>query len=160
LKNIVSEVAIMRPLSHCFRGAKTHLKTTLSLTPPLTSLWVKFMPIEIIPDKDLENQIAQAIASGEAANQSEPRANRVCYDEVQDAIVIYLKNDLFLGIPRRLLQGLDRATTEELQDFWLTSNGDAVHWDSLNVSFGITGLVNEVYGTQQWMNELMASASR
>jgi hypothetical protein len=151
---MVSEVAIMRPLPHCLRGAKAHLKTTLSLT----QLWVKFMPIET---QDLiELQIAQAIASGEAANQSEPRANRVCYDEVQDAIVIYLKNDLFLGIPRRLLQGLDRATTEELQDLWLTSNGDAVHWDSLNVSFGIMGLVNEVYGTQQWMNELMASASR
>jgi Protein of unknown function (DUF2442) len=115
---------------------------------------------KLISDKDLDDQIAKAIASGEVANQTEPRANRVCYDQVQDAIVIYLKNDLFLGIPRRLLQGLDRATTEELQDFWLTSNGDAVHWDSLNVSFGITGLVNEVYGTQQWMNELMVSASR
>ncbi len=118
------------------------------------------MPIGRMSDNELEAQIAQAIEAGEIANQTEPRASRVCYDEVQDAIVIYLKNDLFLGIPRRLLQGLDRATTEELQDFWLTSNGDAVHWDRLNVSFGITGLVNEVYGTQNWMNGLMVSASR
>ncbi len=113
---------------------------------------------KLISDEDLDVQIAQAMKSGEVANQTEPRASRVCYDEAQDAIVIYLKNDLFLGIPRRLLQGLDRATPEELEDLWLTSNGDAVHWDNLDVSFGISGLVNEVYGTQAWMTGLMMSA--
>jgi Protein of unknown function (DUF2442) len=74
--------------------------------------------------------------------------------------VIDLKSDLFIGIPRRLIQGLDRATPEELQDCWITSNGDAVHWDNLNASFSIPGLVNGICGTQNWMNDLMAVPGR
>ncbi len=111
-------------------------------------------------DEELNLQIAQAIAAGELADRTEPRADRISYDEAQDAIVIYLKSDLFIGIPHRLIQGLDRATSEELQDFWITSNGDAVHWDNLDASFSIPGLVSGIYGTQNWMTELMAVPAR
>jgi hypothetical protein len=74
-------------------------------------------------EEALDAQIAKAIAAGELADRTEPRADRIAYDEAQDAIVIYLKRDVFIGILRRLIQGLDRATPDAWQDFWITANG-------------------------------------
>jgi Protein of unknown function (DUF2442) len=105
----------------------------------------------------LDAQIAKAQRAGELAEQTEPRARSIAYDPQQDAIVIYLKTDVFVGIPRRFLQGLENATAENLQDFWLTSNGDAVHWEKLNASFSIPGLVTGTFGTRQWMAEFRTS---
>jgi hypothetical protein len=109
----------------------------------------------LISEAALDAQIAKAQAAGEVAEQSEPRARAIAYDLQQDAIVIYLKTDVFIGIPRKFLQGLENATAEDLQDFWLTSNGDAVHWEKLNASFSVPGLVTGTFGTRQWMAELL-----
>lgn len=74
--------------------------------------------------------------------------------------MIYLKSDVFIGIPPRLIQELDWATPEELQDFWIASKGNAMHWDILDASFSILGLVHGIYGRQNWMHGLMAIPSR
>jgi Protein of unknown function (DUF2442) len=109
----------------------------------------------LISEAALDAQIAKAQQAAETAEQTEPRARAIAYDAKQDAIVIYLKTDVFIGIPRKFLQGLENATAEDLQDFWLTSNGDAVHWEKLNASFSIPGLVTGTFGTRQWMAELL-----
>jgi Protein of unknown function (DUF2442) len=109
----------------------------------------------LISEEALDAQIAKAQQAAETAEQTEPRARAIVYDASQDAIVIYLKTDVFIGIPRKFLQGLENATAEDLQDVWLTSNGDAVHWDKLNASFSIPGLVAGTFGTRQWMAELL-----
>jgi Protein of unknown function (DUF2442) len=109
----------------------------------------------LISEEALDAQIAKAQQAGETAELMEPRARAIAYDTQQDAIVIYLKTDVFIGIPRKFLQGLENATAEDLQDFWLTSNGDAVHWEKLNASFSIPGLVTGTFGTRQWMAELL-----
>jgi Protein of unknown function (DUF2442) len=57
------------------------------------------------------------------------------------------------------LQGLENAAAEDLQDFWLTSNGDAVHWEKLNASFSIPGLITGTFGTRQWMAKLLTPHS-
>jgi Protein of unknown function (DUF2442) len=113
----------------------------------------------LISEEALDAQIAKAQQAAEVAELTEPRARSIAYDIQQDAIVIYLKTDVFIGIPRKFLQGLENATAEDLQDFWLTSNGDAVHWDKLNASFSIPGLVTGTFGTRQWMAALLTSHS-
>jgi Protein of unknown function (DUF2442) len=113
----------------------------------------------LISEAALDAQIAKAQQAGEIAEDTEPRARAIAYDALQDAIVIYLKTDVFIGIPRNFLQGLENATPEDLQDFWLTSNGDAVHWEKLNASFSIPGLVTGAFGTRQWMAELLTPYS-
>jgi Protein of unknown function (DUF2442) len=105
----------------------------------------------LITPTELADQIAQARSAGELADQIEPRARSVVYDPAQDIVVIYLKTDVFVGIPRRLLQGLESAIATDLADFWVSSNGDAVHWETLNASFSIPGLVAGIFGTKQWM---------
>ncbi len=106
---------------------------------------------QLVTPQELALQIAQARSAGELAEQTEPRAQSVVYDRAQDVILIYLKTGVFLGLPRTLLQGLENATETDLADFWLSSNGDAVHWEKLNASFSIPGLVAGVFGTKQWM---------
>jgi hypothetical protein len=105
----------------------------------------------LVTPAELADQTAQARSAGELADQTEPRARSVVYDRDRDIVLFYLKTDVFLGIPRQLLQGLENATAESLEDFWLSSNGDAVHWETLNASFSIPGLVAGIFGTKQWM---------
>jgi Protein of unknown function (DUF2442) len=105
----------------------------------------------LVTPQELALQIAQARSAGELADQTEPRARSVVYDQAQDVVLIYLQTDVFVGIPRQLLQGLENATAGDLADFWLSSNGDALHWETLNASFSIPGLVAGVFGTKQWM---------
>jgi Protein of unknown function (DUF2442) len=108
----------------------------------------------LVTPEQLALQIAQARSVGEQAEQTEPRARSVVYDRSQDVILVYLKTGVFLGLPRQLLQGLENATEADLADFWLSSNGDAVHWEKLNASFSIPGLVAGIFGTKQWMAEV------
>jgi Protein of unknown function (DUF2442) len=107
----------------------------------------------LVMPQELALQIAQARLAGELADRTEPRARSVVYDREQDVVLIYLKTGVFLGVPRSLLQGLEQATEGDLADFWLSSNGDAVHWEKLNASFSIPGLVSGIFGTKQWMAE-------
>jgi hypothetical protein len=109
---------------------------------------------KIITDEELDRQIAKAREAGRKANETEPRAKSVHYDEASDLIVIELKNGAFFSFPPRLAQGLGNGTPEQLNDIWLDSVGSSVHWDSLDVDFDIPLLIQGVFGTKAWMAEL------
>lgn len=108
----------------------------------------------------LASEIEQAIALGRLANQQEPRAESVQYSEVDDRIVISLKNGASFSFLPSMVEGLGQATAEELRDFWMPESGDSIHWESLNVSFSIPGLLIGMFGTKRWMEELGRSGGK
>jgi hypothetical protein len=88
------------------------------------------------------------------ADATEPRAAFVRFDQSSGLIVIALKNGAFFSFPPNLMQGLEEATSEDLNDVWLDASGSSVHWARLDVDFEITGLVAGIFGTKAWMSEL------
>ncbi|MFM6190690.1 MAG: DUF2442 domain-containing protein [Planktothrix sp.] len=108
---------------------------------------------ELIEENLLE-EIAKAKQAWQEAEATEPRAISVKYDQDQDLIVIHLKNGSIFSFPPRLAQGLAEATPEQLADVWIPPSGKSIHWDSLDVDFGIPELVRGIFGTKSWMAEL------
>ena len=107
-----------------------------------------------LTEENLREQIAQAKQAWKTAEATEPRAESVRYDRSEDLIVIKLKNGATFSFPPKLAQGLEGASPEQLADVWLPPSGSSVHWESLDVDFGITELVAGIFGTKSWMAQL------
>ena len=107
-----------------------------------------------LTEENLRDQIAQAKQAWKTAEATEPRAESVQYNQSEDLIVIKLKNGAIFCFPPRLAQGLESASPEQLADVWLPPSGSSVHWESLDVDFGIPELVAGIFGTKYWMAEL------
>ncbi|MEP6517229.1 DUF2442 domain-containing protein [Microcoleus vaginatus] len=107
-----------------------------------------------LTEENLREQIAQAKQAWKTAEATEPRAESVQYNQSEDLIVIKLKNGAIFCFPPKLAQGLEGASPEQLADVWLPPSGSSVHWESLDVDFGIPELVAGIFGTKSWMAEL------
>lgn len=108
----------------------------------------------------LADQIAQAKLAAIAAEKAGPCAHKVRYDPERDLIEIYLTNGALFAVPPNLIQGLQGATTEQLEDVWLDRAGLSVHWPSLDADFSILSLVQGIFGTKAWMAELGAQGGK
>jgi hypothetical protein len=95
-----------------------------------------------LTEENLIDQIEQAKEKGRQANQQE------------NLVIIELKNGASFSFPPDLVEGLGNATPEVLQDLWMPESGDSIHWEQLDVSFSIPGLLAGIFGTKRWMSEL------
>lgn len=75
----------------------------------------------------------------------------VHYDEGEDAIVIKLARGLVVHVERKLLQGLQKASQEDLQSIELDVAGIGLHIERLDWDMSIEGIMHGRYGSQQWM---------
>lgn len=107
-----------------------------------------------LTEENLKSEIAKAKVAGRKADATEPRAESVSYDQSNDLIVIRLKNGATFSFPPGLAQGLAGAESEQLADVWIPPSGSSVHWESLDVDFGIPELLAGIFGTESWMAEL------
>ncbi len=107
-----------------------------------------------LTEENLRDQIAQAKQAWKTAEATESRAESVQYNQSEDLIVIKLKNGAIFCFPPRLAQGLESASPEQLADVWLPPSGSSVHWESLDVDFGVPELIAGIFGTKSWMAEL------
>jgi hypothetical protein len=109
---------------------------------------------DLISEEELDAQIVSAKAAAQKSDATEPRAASVRFDRSSGLIVISLKNGVFFSFPPILVQGLEKATPEDLDDVWLDASGSSVHWDRLDADFNIAGLVAGIFGTKAWMSQL------
>ena len=114
----------------------------------------------LLTEEALSEQIELAKKEGRRANQEEARSIAAIYSPEDNLITIQLKNGAAFSFPPQLVEGLKSATTEELQDFWMPSSGDSIHWDHLEVSLGIPELLMGIFGPKQWMAELGRSGGK
>ncbi|MDY6782112.1 MAG: DUF2442 domain-containing protein [Cyanobacteriota bacterium] len=113
-----------------------------------------------LTEENLKSEIQQAKAAWKKAEATEPRAQSVHYDESDNLITIHLKNGVIFSFPPELAQGLEGASPEQLADVLLIPSGNSVHWESLDVDFGIPELVAGIFGTKAWMAELGRKGGR
>lgn len=83
----------------------------------------------------------------------------VMYDASGDSIFLAWKNRKLEAtgtclIARRLLQGLEDATAEQLSRIEISPSGCGLSWPDLDVDHYVPGLMNGVFGTKAWMDAL------
>jgi hypothetical protein len=76
------------------------------------------------------------------------------YVVADDAIAIDFADGVQLRIPRRLVQGLQHATPDQLGRIQIEGPGTGLLWPVLGVAHYIPGFVAGIFGTPQWMAEI------
>ena len=101
-----------------------------------------------------DSEIEAALARGEAAHASEPRASTAHFEETTGAIVVLLTNGCTFAFPARLGQGLEHATPAQLAEVEIIGAGFGLHWEALDVDLSIPGLMAGLFGTRAHMARL------
>ncbi|MDJ0391619.1 DUF2442 domain-containing protein [Roseomonas sp. E05] len=96
-------------------------------------------------------QIDAALARGEAARLSEPRAVAVRYDRRVGRVIVELNNGCTFAFPPGLAQGLEGATEDQLAQVEVLGSGYGLHWEALDTDLSVPGLLAGLFGTKTHM---------
>ena len=96
-------------------------------------------------------EIDAALARGNAARLSEPRAASARYDGPLDRVIVELTNGCTFAFPPRLVQGLETATADQLVEVGVLGTGYGLHWEALDVDLSVPGLLAGLFGTAAYM---------
>jgi Protein of unknown function (DUF2442) len=96
-------------------------------------------------------EIAAARERGRLYRATQPHAVSARYDAKSDRIVVELTSGATFAFPPRLAQGLADAAPAHLAEVELLGDGEALHWETLDVDYSVAGLVNGIFGTAKWM---------
>jgi len=97
-------------------------------------------------------EIDAAIARGRL--HAMPQAVEASYDDAADEVVVRFENGVRMAFPRRLLQGLEAASPDQLREIAIAGPGTGLYWPKLDLGHSIRGLVDGVFGTRTWMQQL------
>lgn len=86
--------------------------------------------------------------------EQEPHVVAVSYDAEHDRLIVELDSGYGMLIPRHWLQGLQDATSEQLEAVHILGPGTAIAWDDPDVGFTVEGLTQGLFGSARWMREL------
>ena len=99
-------------------------------------------------------QIDSAIARARQFEAHDPRVMGVRYEAQEDLVSVSFADGLKVSIPRKQLQGLERANQSQLSKIEIVGNGTGLHWPLLDVDLYVLGLLEHRFGTKRWMNEI------
>jgi len=97
-------------------------------------------------------EIDALIAAGRT--DAHPTAIEARYRRSSDSIMIAFEDGVTIDIPRRLLQGLERATPSQLSKVTIEGPGTGLVWPALDVAHYIPDVIVGIFGTRQWMAQL------
>jgi hypothetical protein len=80
-----------------------------------------------------------------------PRAESAHYDAGRNRVVIRLTTGVEIGFPPHLAQGLEHATSAELDAIEITPAGLGVHFPKLDADLYVPAILNGVLGSANWM---------
>jgi hypothetical protein len=96
-------------------------------------------------------EIAAARERGRVYRATRPHAVSARYDARSERIVVELTSGATFAFPPRLVEGLANAAPAHLAEVELLGDGEALHWETLDVDYSVAGLVNGIFGTARWM---------
>ncbi len=105
----------------------------------------------ITTDSEIDRALEQA-----QLLQDEPRVTEVEYRPGPglNLLILKLSNGHRHVIPREDLEGLQKATKEQITQVEIVGNGTGLHWSALNLDHYVPNLLRHVYGTKRWMSEI------
>ena len=101
-----------------------------------------------------EFEFQEATRRGRARLDALPKASSAKYNKASKRLILNLTNGVTLFVPVDLIQGLQTDSAEALSDFDLVSEGSQIHWHTLDVQFYVKSLLEGVFGTPKWMDNL------
>jgi hypothetical protein len=107
-----------------------------------------------------EHKVVTTDAEIEAAlkkaklHDSEPRALNVEYIPNLNLLIVGLSNQRRLVLPTEEVQGLDKATHEQMRKYELIGGGTGISFPELDVDLYVPALIEGVYGNRRWMAQL------
>jgi hypothetical protein len=107
-----------------------------------------------------EHKVVTTDAEIEAAlkraklHDGEPRAFSVEHIPALKLLIVGLSNGRRLVLPIEDVQGLDRATHEQIQHYELPGGGTGIRFPELDVDLYVPALIEGVYGNRRWMAQL------
>ena len=107
-------------------------------------------------DQELDLQIKKV----KQTKSKDPIATNVFYNNYTRKVVVILEDGVELNIPAHLIQGLGKASSEQLTEVKIIGKGIAIRWDALNVDLGMNSLLHRIYGNPNWMKELASKGGR
>ena len=99
-------------------------------------------------------QITDAIRRARLFAKYDHHVVRASYSPRTDKFQLRMENGVTHSIPRRLLQGLQSASTAELSDIELVGNGTGLYWPALDAAHLVSGVLSGIYGSEKWMLQL------
>jgi hypothetical protein len=99
-----------------------------------------------------DEQIDAAIVRGRL--HAGPRVVEAHYDDATDEVVIRFENGARMAFPRHLLEGLAAASADQLRRIVIVGPGTGLFWPQLDVSHYVRGLMDGIFGTHKWLQEL------
>jgi hypothetical protein len=110
-----------------------------------TRSWIR---AELKKNYDKANRAARETA------RTEPRAVEAKYLPGSRHLRVRLTNGASLSLPTSIISELRNATPSQLAGIEILPGGDGLHWDALDVTISVPGLVASLFGRSVWMSEL------
>ena len=88
------------------------------------------------------------------ACDGEPFAQKVEHIPALNLLIVALSNRRRLVLPIEDLQGLDKATHEQIENYELLGHGTGISFPDLDVDLYVPALIEGVYGNRRWMAQL------
>jgi hypothetical protein len=109
-----------------------------------------------------KRQFEAANKRGEAAIARGPVARAARYDARRALIVVSLEGGCEFAFPVSLIEGLTDASRTKLSRIAVSPNGRALHWPLLDTDVYVSSLVEGVFGSRRWMQQIgtLGGASR
>jgi len=104
--------------------------------------------------EELDQQFEEATERGQQKLGSSPKAQAISYNVKSRRIVIKLESGVSAIIPVNLIEILQNATNEQISDVEIAVGGLYLRWKSLDEDLFVPNLLQGVFGTRRWMNEL------
>ncbi len=98
--------------------------------------------------------VDSASARARQFEAQDPRVLRARYEAEEDLVSLYFDDGLKISIPRKQLQGLERADPSQLSKIEIVGRGTGLHWPLLDVDHYVLGLLEHRFGTKRWMEEI------
>ena len=101
-----------------------------------------------------KDQFKAANARGAAAVARGPIAKAARYDSRRGLIVITLEGGCEFAFPVALAEGLADAPRSKLRKIKISPNGLGLHWPLLDADLYVPGLIEGVFGSRRWMQQI------
>ena len=103
---------------------------------------------------ELKRNLDKANRAGQVAARLEPRAVEAKYLAASRHLRVRLANGAILSLPVGAVPDLRAATRAQLSDIEILPGGDGLHWEALDFTVSMPGLVASLFSPSTWMSEL------
>jgi hypothetical protein len=108
--------------------------------------------------RQIEAQIDRAIARQAEIDATEPRADRVLFDDGR--IIVYFNNGAVFSFLPESVEAIATISPELLATVELTPSAKGLRWDEPDIDLSIIGLMMGIFGSQQWMKEIASKGGK